>query len=541
MAIILQAMPLLDLIIIVIYLCGILVLGLWSGRNMKFSSQKYFLAGRSLKWGVIGMSLFATNISTVHLIGLAASGYQEGLVWGNFEWMAVFVLVLLSLVFGPFYFSQKITTLPEFLEKRYNSATRTCLAVISIMGALFIHIGISLYAGATVFEQFFGIGLWTSIIIISLISGLYTIIGGLKAVVVTEAVQTIILLIGCITITGFGVWELTNHGIHSIADLREAVKPGQLSMIHDGDTSSLPWYAILLGYPVLGIWYWCTDQTIVQRVLGAETLRDAQIGPLFAGVLKILPVFFMVFPGVLAYVLFRDIIGTDSNQALTTMVSQLIPTGLKGVIGAGILAALMSTIAAALNSSATLVSFDVVKRLWPNVSDTVQVRAGMISSVVVLLLAILWSTQGGKFSSIFVALNSVAANLAPPITTVFLFGVFWKRGSAKAALITLVLGFCLGAVAFILDLPVFGDKKIITESWGIPFMMQAWWLFCICSAIFVLSSLLTAPPTPEKASAPDWNNSYSIRLTRPLEGRYDARILAAILVVVMIILYAIFR
>ena len=534
-------MPILDLIIIVIYLLGIMALGLWSGRKMKFSSQQYFLADRSLKWGVIGMALFASNISTIHLIGLAASGYQEGLVWGNFEWMAIFALILLSLVFGPFYFSQKITTLPEFLERRYNAAARTCLAVISIMGALFIHIGISLYAGATVFEQFFGIELWTSIIIISIITGIYTIIGGLKAVVVTEAVQTVILLLGAITITGFGIWELTHHGIHSIADLKAAVKPGQLSMIHDSETSSLPWYAILLGYPVLGVWYWCTDQTIVQRVLGAETLRDAQIGPLFAGVLKILPVFFMVFPGVLAYVLFQDIIGADSNQALPVMISQLIPTGLKGIIAAGLLAALMSTIAAALNSSATLVSFDVVKRVWPNVSDVLQVRTGKIVAIIVMLLAMLWSTQGGKFSSIFAAINSVAANLAPPITTVFLFGVFWKRGTAKAALITLIFGFCLGAAAFILDLPVFGDEKIITEGWGIPFMMQAWWSFCICSLVFVISSLLSSRSPAEKARESEWSNSYGIKITAPLKGRYDPRILATALIGVMIILYIIFR
>jgi len=412
---------------------------------------------------------------------------------------------------------------------------------MAIIGALFIHIGMSLYAGAAVFEQFFGIDVITSIFIISIITAIYTILGGLKAVVVTETIQTGILLFGAVAVTLFAIFALPDHGIHTFAELKAAIKPDQLSMIQTDNSHGLAWYAVLLGYPVLGVWYWCSDQTIVQRVLGAKTERDAQLGPLFAGFLKILPVFILVFPGVLAYVLFKDIIGTNSNQALPVLITQLIPTGLKGLISAGLLAALMSTIAAALNSSATLVAVDIVKRIKPETTDEKQVKIGRISAIVVMLLAMAWSTQGARYSSIFEAVNTIAANLAPPITTVFLWGVFSKRGTKQAALATLILGFLLGAVVFIIDMPLIGTEKIITDLWGIPFMMQAWWLFCICSVIFFTVSYLTPKPDPEKIKNLTWDNPIAVIMQGKLSGISDPRIIAGMLLILMLILYAIIR
>ncbi|MGB5849797.1 MAG: sodium:solute symporter [Ignavibacteriaceae bacterium] len=530
--------PILDLVIIIAYLVGIVAVGILATRKQKLNADNYFLAGRGLRWGVIGAALFASNISTIHLVGLAASGYKEGLVWGNFEWMATFTLILLGLVFAPFYFKNKISTLPEFLEKRYSPGSRTFLAFMAIIGALFIHIGMSLYAGAAVFEQFFGIDVLTSIIIISVITTIYTVLGGLKAVVITETIQTVLLLFGAVLVTIFAILALPEAGIHSFAEFKDALKPDQLSMIHTDNSSGLAWYAVLLGYPVLGVWYWCSDQTIVQRVLGAKTLKDAQRGPLFAGLLKILPVFLLVLPGVIAYVLFGDIIGDDANQTLPVLINKLIPTGLKGLISAGLLAALMSTIAAALNSSATLVAVDIVKRVKPETSDEKQVKIGRYSAIVVMLLAMLWSTQGGRYSSIFEAINAIAANLAPPITTVFIFGVFWKRGTKQASLTTLIFGFTLGAIAFGMDLPIFGDTKIITETWGIPFMMQAWWLFCICTAVFVAVSLMTPPPVKENIEGLIWDSPLDV-IRGKIVGIGDPRILAAGLILLMGILYAI--
>ncbi len=534
-------LPPLDIAIILFYLCGILTIGLLSVRRIKITGNVFFLAGRTLSWPLVGAALFASNISTIHLVGLTASGYNEGLVWGNFEWMASYTLILLSFIFAPFYFRTRIATLPEFLERRYSPASRSFLAFMAIVAAVFIHIGISLYAGAAVFQRFFGINVVASIVIISTIVGIYTVLGGLRAVVITETVNTAILILGALLILVFSVAALPAHGIHSFADLRSAAKPGQLSMLHVHDSAGLSWYAVLLGYPVLGIWYWCSDQTIVQRVLGARSSVDAQLGPLLAGFLKILPVFLLVLPGVIAYVLFQPIIGKASNQTLPVLIEQLIPVGVRGVITAAVLAALMSAVAAALNSIGTLVAVDIVARLRPSTPDRVQVTVGRISSVVVMLLAMAWSTQGGRYSSIFEAINAIAADLAPPITVVFLWGVLWRRGTKQASLCTLIFGFALGMVAFILDLPMFGTEKIITHGWGIPFMMQAWWMFCICSVVYIAISLLTPPPAPESVDGLTWSHPLAALTDEQFKGMRDPRLIAAILAVTVGILYYIFR
>ena len=536
-----SSIPKLDLAIIVSYLVGILLAGVLSVRHLKVTGNVFFLAGRSLSWPVVGAALFASNISTIHLVGLTASGYNEGLVWGNFEWMASFTLILLALVFAPFYFSTRISTLPEFLERRYSPACRSMLAFMAIVAALFIHIGISLYAGAAVFQRFFGVSVVTSIVIISIIVAIYTVLGGLRAVVITESINTVILITGALSILVFALMALPAHGIHSIAQFRAATKPGQLSMLHQHDSAGLNWYAVLLGYPVLGVWYWCSDQTIVQRVLGAKTERDAQLGPLFAGFLKILPVFLLVLPGVIAYVLFRNQIGAQSNQTLPVLIEQLIPTGLRGLIAAAVLAALMSAMAAALNSSGTLVAVDIVRRLRPTISDRAQVNIGRVSSIVVMLLAMAWSTQGGRFSSIFEAINAIASDLAPPITVVFIWGVFWRRGTKEAALTTLVGGFGLGALAFILDLPVFGTAKIITDGWGVPFLMQAWWMFCICSVLYVAVSYATPAPAAEFVDGLTWTQPLSIITRGRVAGLSDVRVVAGVLIATVCLLYFIFR
>jgi SSS family solute:Na+ symporter len=249
----------------------------------------------------------------------------------------------------------------------------------------------------------------------------------------------------------------------------------------------------------------------------------------------------MVFPGVIGYVLFKDIIGADSNQALPVLINHLIPTGLKGLISAGLLAALMSTIAAALNSSATLVAVDIVKRFKPKISDEKQVQIGRISAVVVMILAMVWSTQGGRYSSIFEAINAIAAHLAPPITTVFLWGVFWRRGTKQAALTTLIAGFLLGAVSFMVDMPVFGEVKVITDEWGIPFMMQAWWMFCLCSLLFVTVSLMTPKPDPQDVQGLTWDKPIRVLTKGRIQKIGDPRLLAGFLLTMMIVLYYLLR
>ncbi len=533
--------PLLDLVIIVAYMLGILAVGVLSVRRQTMTGEAYFLAGRSLGWVMIGAALFASNISTIHLVGLAASGYNEGLVWGNFEWMAAFTLVVLSLFFAPFYFRNKIETLPEYLERRFNAAARSFLAFMAILSALFIHIGMSLYAGATVFEQFFGIDVVTSILIIALVTGIYTVLGGLKAVVVTEAIQTLLLIGGSILITALAMAALPEQGISSVAELEARLKSKQLSMLWTDNSVGLAWYSVLLGYPVLGIWYWCTDQTIVQRVLAARSEHDAQIGPLFAGFIKVLPVFILVMPGVFGYILYGAEIGENANQVLPVLIQELVPTGLRGLISAGLLAALMSTIAAALNSCATLFAVDIVARVRPGTTDRMQVRVGRWSAVAVMLLAMLWSTQGDKFSSIFEAVQEIGAALAPAITTVFLWGVFWRRGTEQAAVSTLVFGFLMGATAFVLDFKDAQGYKLITDGWGIPFMLQAFLMTVICSGVFYAVSKLTPAPPREKIEGLTWENPLSALTQRWVGEGVDPRKLAALLCATIGLLYWAFR
>ena len=541
----------LDFLIIIAYLLGILFVGLWSVRKVgQQTSESYFLANRDLKWPVVGAALFASNISTIHLVGLAESGFGIGMAVGNFEWMAAFTLLLLSLIFVPIYFRSRITTLPEFMERRYSPAARTTLAFMFIMSAMLIHIGISLYAGAAVFEQFFGIPPLASIAAISIITVIYTAVGGLRAVVVTETIQTVILLTGAVIITAIALTKLPGVGINSYADLLEATKPNQLSMIHvpgeDGFDRESIWYGFVLGFPILGLWYWCTDQTIVQRVLGADTLRDAQHGALFASLLKILPPFFMVLPGVLAYVLFRDII-VEPTDALPTLITELLPTGLIGIMAAALLAALMSTIAAAVNSTGTLVAVDIAKQIRPGISEALQVRIGRISSVVVMTLAILWSTQGDRFGSIFEAINKMPAQfIAPPIATVLVWGVFWRRGTAQAGTFTLLFGFLAGFIVFLFDMGFgfLGGVQYVSDpvqGLGIPFLMQAWWYFCILSVVYVVISLMTPPPRAAQVEGLTWDSPLAFLRQSEIRGVRDPRLLAGLILGFLMLMYGLIR
>ena len=327
-----------------------------------------------------------------------------------------------------------------------------------------------------------------------------------------------------------------------LAALEEGVKAEKpyserLSMIRT--SGSYTWWVMLLGYPVLGIWYWCSDQTIVQRVLGARSEWDAQVGPIFAGFIKVLPVFLMVFPGVIAYVLFRDRIGEDADATLSVLILELLPRGMQGLVLAGLLAAMMSTVAGALNSTATLVSIDIVKRIRPTTDDKTLVRIGQLTAVIVMIIAVAWSTQGARFGGIFAGINQMISVLAPPISTVFIWGIFWRRGTSAAALTTLLAGFSLGAVVFVIDFPAFG-LQWITKDWGIPFMLQTWLLFTICSVIFVVVSLLTPPPAPDRVERYCWSNPLAIVTERKLTGMTDPRLLALLLVVVMAVCYYLF-
>lgn len=536
-----------DTVIVLAYLLGILVVGILAGYKKNTSSDQFFLAGRSLRWPIIGTGLFCANISTIHLVGLASSGYKDGLVIGNFEWMASFCLILLGIVFAPFYFRGKISTLPEYVEKRYGTGVRTFLACIFVMSALLIHIGISLYAGAKVLEAFFGIPYVASIVGISLVTAIYTILGGLKAVMITDAIQAVLLLVGAAVLTLLSIQALPEVGVESWVDFKAACRPDQLSMVQPIKDAAAPgrlglreysWYSILFGYPVLGIWYWCTDQTIVQKILAAKTEKDGRDGAIFAGFLKILPVFLMVLPGVIGYVLFQERIGDDNDATLMVMMKELLPEGVRGLMAAGLLAALMSTIEAALNSTATLTAEDIVKRLRPHTPDATLVLVGRVTAGVVVVLAMLWSTQGGKFGSIFEAINKIPMAFAPGITTIFLWGVFWPRGSKQGAMATLLFNVAIGLVYLAVDIPLVGTEQLVAERIGIPFMQVGWYLFLMSSAVYVTVSLMTPAPSKQQIDNFCWTHPLDA-VRGKLEGNLtDPRVMAVLLFIIMGILYA---
>ncbi len=526
-----------DLAVIVVYLIGIVALGCLAGllRKRHAGGSSYFLAGKSLTWPVIGLALFSTNISTIHLVSLAQEGYVNGLAYGNFEWMAAFTLIALSLFFAPFYIRSNVTTLPDFLEKRYSRACRDWLAFVSILSAIFIHIGFSLWTGAVVLRGLFGIDEMVSIISVAVLTGLYTIIGGLLAVVLTESIQTIVLLAGAICITVIGL-----HDIGGWSGLADSVDPVKLTILRSADDpANLPWYSVFLGYPIIGLWYWCADQTIVQRVLGAKNENHARIGPLFAGFIKILPVFIFVMPGLICLGLINQgkLPATldDSADTYAFLISHLLPTGLRGLAAAALLAALMSTVSGALNSIATLFSYDMYKRWRPEASDRQVILVGRFVTFVAMVAAILWSPYVSHFESIFQGISTIICYVAPPITTVFVWGVFSRRASSTGALLTLWIGFALGTTVFVLD----WYKK--ETGWNVPFMMTTFYLFVICSGLLMGISLLRPHTHTDESVGLVWAHPLDAVRGEAWRGLGDYRLLAGLLLVTMVVLYTIFR
>lgn len=545
-----------DLSITILYILAIFFIGLRAGIKGRRqpaaagNAESYFLAGKSLKWPVIGLALFATNISCVHLVSLAQSGFDSGLLNGNFEWMATFVLILLALFFVPFYLQSRVTTLPDFLEKRYDKASRDWLAIISIVSAVVIHISFSLLAGGIVLETLFHVNMYTSIIIIACITAVYTVIGGLRAVVVTESIQTIVLLAGAVLMAVMSYQKI--GGWHQLTDtLARSNELGKLSMLKPaGDPSGMPWYAVFLGYPVLGIWYWCADQTIVQRVLGAKDENHARVGAIFCGFIKILPVFIFVMPGLFAYVLMKN--GVLDVSAITTlkdgrqvieskgiytlMITQLIPPGMIGILVAALLSGLMSQISGALNSISTLVSYDLYQRYRPQATDRQLVTVGKIAAAASLVFSLFLLPLLNRYESIFNGLNDIIAHLAPPITAVFLLGLFWGKASAYSAKRTLWVGSGMGVI-------VYTAEKIWPESFigRVPFMMMAFYLFCGCMVLQTVLSLRRPAVHTAESQALYWKSPLAALRGAHWPGLGNYKTLSGILLLVMVFLFWWFR
>jgi SSS family solute:Na+ symporter len=478
-----------DLLVIGIYFLAVFSIGFYFSRRRKTSTE-YFLAGRDVGWFAIGASLFATNISSEHFIGLAGSGAATGMAVGHFEWLACLIVLVLGWVFVPFYLRSGVFTMPEFLERRYNSASRWYLTVVSISAYVLTKISVTLFAGALLLKQVMGWDMYTSSIVLVVATGIYTIAGGLTAVIYTELLQTFVLIGGAVLLTVLGMNE-----VGGIAGLAAKVPPDFFHMFKPMSDPDFPWTGIIFGAPILGIWYWCTDQYIVQRVLSAKNIEHARSGTIFSGFLKILPVFILVMPGIIARALYPDIAG---DQAYPAIVTRLLPEGIKGIVIASLLAALMSSMAACFNSSSTLFTMDIYKKLRPDASDKRLVYVGRIATVVLVVLGVLWVPLIRYISSqVYIYMQSVQAYVSPPIAAVFLLGVFWPRANGKGAIASLLTGLVLGTLRLVSELinkqsPIgFEPLRWLAE---INFLHFAILLFVICVAVLMAVSLSTARP-----------------------------------------------
>ena len=504
-----------DLTIIGAYFVGVLGLGLWLARKDQGDEDDYFVAGRQLGWFAVGASLFASNISSEHLIGLSADGFRSGLAVGNYEWGAAIVLLILAVVFVPFYIGSRIRTMPEFLERRFGVGARVYLSLITIAANVLVRISVALYAGAVVMQEMFGVGMWTSIVILAVTTVIYTAAGGLKAVVYTDAVQAIVLLVGTILLTAIAMTK-----VGGIDGLMSHVDADSLDMIRPADDPHMPWIGLLLGVPILGIWYWCTDQVIVQRVLGARDVHQARMGAVFAAFLKILPVFLFVLPGLCGRILYPEIAAEDAESVFPTMLRELLPVGVTGLVAAGLIAALMSSIDSTLNSTGTLVSLDFYQRWRPEASPQAIVAVGRITTVVVMGFGMAWVLVVERAESLFQYLQEVNAAISPPIAAAFLVGVFWKRANHAGVMTALVGGLAAGIGLLVLE--------------PFPFLISAAVTFAISVALLAIGSLTTAPPRPEQVEGLTWGGVGALvgKLTTAAQ-RLRFRVLVGVILVIM--------
>ena len=491
----------LDWIVVGGYFCLVFGIAILAGlrRTDPKASSDYFLAGRNVGWFVIGASLFASNIGSEHLVGLAGTGAASGVAVAQFEILAGIILLLLGWFFVPFYLRSGVFTMPEFLERRYSSGPRLYLAGISIVGYVLTRISVTIAAGGIVFTTLMGINFWTGAIIVVVATGIYTVWGGLRAVLYTDLVQMFVLLGGAIAVTIIGLQQVGGWDALQISagsEYFDLWKP----MSHP----DFPWTGILFGAPILGVWYWCTDQFIVQRVLSAKDQTNARRGTIFAAFLKQLPLFLFVLPGVIAYVL-----ATSGNlqlekpdQALPALANALLPAGLRGLVAAGLLAALMSSLSSVFNSCSTLFTIDIYKRFHKEVSERSLVTVGRIATLMLVGLGLLWTPFMDLVSGqLFTYIQSVQAYISPPIAAVFLVGILWKRANARGAVAALATGFVLGIARLVLEMNKTDLSGILLTIADINFLHFAILLFILSVIALIGGSLSGSVPAADKVES----------------------------------------
>lgn len=575
-----------DWAIILLYFAVIAGISWWAVKKKdKNSADDYFLAGRHLGWFIVGASIFASNIGSEHLVGLAGSGATDGVALAHYE-LHAWCLLVLGWVMGPFFMRSKVFTMPEFLEKRFTPKARTVLSMISLIAYILTKIAVGIYAGGVVFRallpeiNFMGMDtFWIGSILLIILTGIYTIIGGLRAVVYTETLQTFVKIIGAIFVTYYGLKELGGwdklreicgsemfnlwkpvvpEGVEGTwAPVKEATR--QAWYFND----KYPWPGMLLCAPIIGLWYWCTDQYIVQRILGARDDKQARRGTIFAGFLKLTPVFLFIIPGMICFALAKsgispeihkelfdangELIRDRAQAAFPLLVMHVLPIGVRGIVVAGLLAALMSALAGVFNASSSLFTMDFYSRFKPKASQEKLVWVGRVATVVMVIIGILWIPviQGAK--GLYDYLQGIQAYLAPPIFVVFFFGVFMKRLNGPGCLATLLTGFAMGVFRLAIDTPV---KLMGTEYeqgsffWivnNIFFQYYSLLITIVCILVFLLVSYATKPPDYAKISGLTFSTlSPQDKLETRASWNMKDVILSVLLVVLIIIIYMYF-
>jgi SSS family solute:Na+ symporter len=541
-----QTLVTVDWVVVGLYFAALMGVVWWAAQRQQTRAD-YFLAGRNAGFFVIGASLFASNIGSEHIVGLAGQGATTGMAMAHYE-LHAWIMLLLAWVFVPFYYRAGVYTVPEFLEKRFGPRVRMVLSVVSLLAYVFTKVSVTVYAGAKVFQvllpETFGSpenAFWVGAIATVILTGIYTVLGGMRAVLYTDTAQTVILLVGSFCITAIGLGQLGGWG-----ELQTIVgdHAERFALWRPIDDPDFPWLGILIGSPVVGIWYWCTDQYIVQRTLSAKNLRTARRGAIFGSLLKVFPVLIFIVPGLIGFALHQkglielpmkevsvqtaaelvqdDVAGAageataageavadseqivDGDRVFATMVTTLLPSGLRGLVVAGLVAALMSSLSSLFNSSASLFTVDIYERLRPGRSERHLVRVGRLATGVVVGLGLLWIPVMSAVSELglYHYLQSVQGYLAPPITTVFLLGLLWPRINAAGALWGLGLGFVLGMGKLGLQTS-FGagkieDPAVLATLGDMNFLYFSSALFGVCILITVVVSLLTSPPPKSK-------------------------------------------
>ena len=436
----------LDWIVLGIYFLALILVAVWVVLQKNKNTEDYFLAGRNVGWFVIGASIFASNIGSEHVVGLAGTGFESGTPMAHYE-LHAWIVLLLGWLFLPFYIRSGAFTMPEFLEKRFDSKSRWFLSLFSLIAYVLTKVSVTIYAGGIVVSELLGIPFWYGAIGVVVFTGMYTVIGGMKAVIYTETLQAIILIIGSIIITYLGLQEV--GGWAELRNTVTAASPDHFNMWRPISDPDFPWTGLLFGGTIVGVWYWCTDQYIVQRTLAANNIKIGRRGAIFGAYLKLLPIFIFLIPGIIAFALSiqnPEVFSIEkADRAFPMLVKTLLPVGLKGLVAGGLMAALMSSLASVFNSCSTIFTIDIYKKLKPNESEKKLLNIGKLATTVIVSLGIIWIPIMEKIGGgvMYQYLQNVQSYIAPPVAAVFILGIIWKRVNSKAAITTLMAGLVL--------------------------------------------------------------------------------------------------